>query len=61
MVSLKVVAGAVLSFLTIQSAALSIAGKPNRLIKPYKRAPLQDLVGAFSLKILGVLRADLNR
>ncbi|KAL9619062.1 MAG: hypothetical protein Q9160_006317 [Pyrenula sp. 1 TL-2023] len=44
MVSLKAVVGAVLSFLTIQSSALTIAGKPNRLIKPYKRAPLQDLV-----------------
>ncbi|KAI9813151.1 MAG: hypothetical protein M1827_004373 [Pycnora praestabilis] len=34
----------VLSCLAIQSTGLGVGGKPSHLIKPYKRAPLQDIV-----------------
>lgn len=54
MVSLKSVGGLLLSFLAVQAFALTIAGKPNGLIRPYKRAPLQDLVGLVTgLECLG--------
>ncbi|TKA80766.1 hypothetical protein B0A49_00503, partial [Cryomyces minteri] len=40
----KLVSAAVVSCLAAQSAALAYGGKPNQVIKPYKRAPLQDIV-----------------
>ena len=33
-----------LSLCTLETFALDIAGKPNALIKPYKRELLQDIV-----------------
>lgn len=34
-----------LSWFSSQTAGLSIGGKPNQLIQPYKREALQNLVG----------------
>jgi len=36
--------GALLSVVAVQTAALAISGKPNLMIKPYKRELLQDIV-----------------
>lgn len=40
----KLCHAALLSVAAIQATALTIGGKPNLSIKPYKREPLQDLV-----------------
>ncbi|KAL2358260.1 putative beta-galactosidase [Cryomyces antarcticus] len=40
----KLVSAAVVSCLAAQSAALAYGGKPSQVIKPYKRAPLQEIV-----------------
>jgi hypothetical protein len=40
----KLVQGALLSVAVVQTAALAISGKPNLMIKPYKRDVLQDIV-----------------
>ena len=44
MVSLKTVITIVLSCLALQSSGLSLKGKPNGIIRPYKRELLQDIV-----------------
>lgn len=36
--------GLALSCLALQGAGLTMGGKPNQIIKPYKREPLQDIV-----------------
>ena len=40
----KFIYGLLMSCLAIQGTGLSMGGKPNQIIKPYKRAPLQDIV-----------------
>lgn len=41
----KLCQAVLLSAAAVQTAALAIGGKPNMLIKPYKRnEPLQDIV-----------------
>ncbi|KAK5021119.1 hypothetical protein LTR60_000118, partial [Cryomyces antarcticus] len=40
----KLVSAAVVSCLAAQSAALAYGGKPSQVIKPYKRAPLQEIL-----------------
>lgn len=40
----KICHAALLSVAAIQATALTIGGKPNLMIKPYKREPLQDIV-----------------
>lgn len=40
----KLLKAAVLSVAAVQTAALTIGGKPNMMIKSYKREALQDLV-----------------
>jgi hypothetical protein len=37
--------GLLVSCLTVGSWALVMGGRPDMVIKPYKRAPLQDIVG----------------
>lgn len=39
-----VLKAALLSALAISANALTMGGKPSQMIKPYKRAPLQDIV-----------------
>ncbi len=39
-----VIYGLAICCLALQGAGLTMGGKPNQIIKPYKRAPLQDLV-----------------
>lgn len=40
----KLLYAALLSCAALQTSALTLGGKPKQLIKPYKRAPLQDIV-----------------
>ena len=40
----RLVKAALLSALALSADALVIGGKANQMIKPYKRAPLQDIV-----------------
>ncbi|KAL9089996.1 MAG: hypothetical protein Q9165_005525 [Trypethelium subeluteriae] len=40
----KLLQALVVSCLALQTSAVAFGGKPGRLIKPYKRAPLQDIV-----------------
>jgi hypothetical protein len=40
----KLCQAALLSAAAVQTAAMTIAGRPNMMIKPYKRELLQDIV-----------------
>jgi preprotein translocase subunit SecB len=52
---LKYAGALALSCLAIESAARTIGYSPNQLIKPYKRAPLQDIVSYRSFPVVQIL------
>ena len=44
MALLKLLQALLVSCLALQTAGIAFGGKPGRFVKPYKRAPLQNIV-----------------
>jgi hypothetical protein len=57
---LKYAGALALSCLAIESAARTVGYSPGQLIKPYKRAPLQDIVSFGCSSVVSGLCTDLN-
>ena len=51
MALIKLLRALAISCLALQTTGHAFGGKPGKLIKPYKRAPLQDIV-CFTLNLL---------